>query len=358
MKGSLSPNIKSIDVWASKLSSQLFRWNAAKEIAPITVSATTTTTAATSNKTTNLVLYEYESSPWCRLVREQLSVLDLNVHIRPCPRESLWQHGAYSSHSTFRPDAMEALRRGNTTDDDDKLELFFPILVDATDPNKEIVIQESFNIIEHLWSNYGKDVDLPSSKRRPDQVLNSLPFVARFLLLVAPSVCCRPTQLYKWLRAPNVEVVSESIPGGFSDVNNKAEDIEYTLYQSEACASSRLVREILCSLEVPYCSISCAQGTRSDMTRILSADTGDKNDPAATTPVLVVSDSNNQTSQVLRGHDTIAKHLWERQGSSKAAPSFFHVIPDNLGQNSSYGASVYAAILQGQKAFLPAVALK
>jgi hypothetical protein len=33
----------------------------------------------------NLILYEYEASPFCRKVREAMSTLDLTVEMRPCP---------------------------------------------------------------------------------------------------------------------------------------------------------------------------------------------------------------------------------------------------------------------------------
>ena len=36
-----------------------------------------------------IVLYEYESSPQCRKVREACSMLDLTVEFRPCPGEFL-----------------------------------------------------------------------------------------------------------------------------------------------------------------------------------------------------------------------------------------------------------------------------
>jgi glutaredoxin len=33
-----------------------------------------------------LELYEFEACPWCRKVREALTVLDLEAVIRPCPK--------------------------------------------------------------------------------------------------------------------------------------------------------------------------------------------------------------------------------------------------------------------------------
>lgn len=33
----------------------------------------------------DLILYEYEASPFCRKVREAMGILDLTVEMRPCP---------------------------------------------------------------------------------------------------------------------------------------------------------------------------------------------------------------------------------------------------------------------------------
>ena len=44
-----------------------------------------------------LILYEYEASPYCRRVRETLCVLGLRALILPCPRETLRLEGAYGS---------------------------------------------------------------------------------------------------------------------------------------------------------------------------------------------------------------------------------------------------------------------
>jgi glutathione S-transferase len=78
-----------------------------------------------------LELYEYEACPFCRKVREALTMLDLDVLIRPSPRGG----------TRFRP---EAIARGGKSQ--------FPLLVD---PNVDALIYESDDIVAHLYKHYG-----------------------------------------------------------------------------------------------------------------------------------------------------------------------------------------------------------
>ena len=50
-----------------------------------------------------LVLYEYEGCPFCRRVREAVTTLDLDLEVRPTPRETLAEYG-FVEHSRFRPE--------------------------------------------------------------------------------------------------------------------------------------------------------------------------------------------------------------------------------------------------------------
>ena len=121
-----------------------------------------------------LTLYEYEASPWCRLVREQLAVLDLRATVRPCPRQTLRAEGAFSPASRFRPAAR---RLWDDARDGAAGPLTFPLLVDETESTcrsngqeqgggaKEdgpIVITESYKIVQHLWATYGRSVLPPA----------------------------------------------------------------------------------------------------------------------------------------------------------------------------------------------------
>ncbi|MEO8706636.1 MAG: glutathione S-transferase N-terminal domain-containing protein [Kofleriaceae bacterium] len=78
-----------------------------------------------------LELYDIEACPYCRKVREALTMLDLDVLIRPTP------HGG----TRFRP---TAIARGGKRQ--------FPLLVD---PNTGSLLYESDAIVAHLYRHYG-----------------------------------------------------------------------------------------------------------------------------------------------------------------------------------------------------------
>src|SRR6516165_6514725 len=78
-----------------------------------------------------LALYEFEACPFCRKVREALSILDLDAMVYPCPKGG----------PRFRP---EVERRGGKQQ--------FPYLID---PNAGIEMYESDDIVKHLWQRYG-----------------------------------------------------------------------------------------------------------------------------------------------------------------------------------------------------------
>ena len=78
-----------------------------------------------------LELYEFESCPFCRKVREALTLLDLEARIRPCPKQG----------SRFRSEVVE---RGGKAQ--------FPYLVD---PNTGKEMYESDDIVAYLFQHYG-----------------------------------------------------------------------------------------------------------------------------------------------------------------------------------------------------------
>src|SRR5262249_14517144 len=78
-----------------------------------------------------LLLYEFESCPFCRKVREALTVLDLEADVRPCPKGG----------ERFRP---ELVARGGKAQ--------FPYLVD---PNTSKEMYESDAIVKYLFAEYG-----------------------------------------------------------------------------------------------------------------------------------------------------------------------------------------------------------
>ncbi|MCA9657638.1 MAG: glutathione S-transferase N-terminal domain-containing protein [Myxococcales bacterium] len=154
--------------------------------------------AARTQPAALLELYEFESCPFCRLVREALTELDLDALIYPCPKQG----------ARFRPTAVA---RGGAEQ--------FPYLVD---PNTGRELYESAAIIDYLAETYGGRASATRGLRRQLRVLSSTlasAFSGGRGIRVAPS------------RAPAEPLV---------------------LFSFESSPFSRLVRERLCELELPY----------------------------------------------------------------------------------------------------------
>jgi len=156
-----------------------------------------------------LELYEFENCPFCRKVREALSILDLEADVRPCPKGG----------ERFRP---EVVRRGGKAQ--------FPYLVD---PNAGIEMYESDAIVRHLFARYG-DGRVPAPLAIP--VLRDVTSVLAGLPRIGHGSHARPS------RPPEVPL---------------------ELYSFEASPFSRLVRETLCALEIPYRLHNVAKGSPS-----------------------------------------------------------------------------------------------
>ena len=349
-----------------------------------------------------IILYDFEGSPWCRLVREYATILDLTLNIRPCPRETLFYgEGTYSQKSRFRPKAMEWHKneqrrkrnhdtekrigpneQGNDENDD---HLTFPLLVDLTNFNQTdprsskfeanhnenvykdgvVVLTESYDILCHLWETYGDSV-IPSSNtsnkqkiRRPDQLLNSssIPFPIRFLSLAGPSFM-RP-----WPRCGLMR---------FPTLTNPRKSSSITLYQAENCPESRLVREVLCSLELPYCSVPVAAGSHNKLpSQVLlpsmthrvplleiSLSSKDKKEDDSVAHIVGAKDCVDYLTKIYRNNTD------DRDNSS--CPSWFDALPEeNLGRQSvakgesnSIAIGAYTAFWKGTRAFVPKRALE
>ncbi|MDP7591673.1 MAG: glutathione S-transferase N-terminal domain-containing protein [Litorilituus sp.] len=158
-----------------------------------------------------LELYDIEGCPYCRLVRETLTQLDLDAVIYPCPRGG----------QRFRA-IVEQLGG----------KLQFPFLVDA---NTGINMYESYDIISYLMTTYGK---------RP-----------------APS----------FLKVKFFDTIS-SIASGMPRLTNgstyrKAKTPEklLELYSFESSPFSRVVRELLCEMQIPYRLHNVGKGEWRDM---------------------------------------------------------------------------------------------
>lgn len=143
------------------------------------------------------VLYEFEACPYCRVVREALTELDLDTEIRPCPKGG----------ERFRAALVE---RGGKAQ--------FPYLVD---PNAGVELYESADIVRHLFETYGDGVPL------------------------------------RWRFGP-LQQFGSQLAGAFRPLAgrkaraSRAPALPLELYSFEASPYARLVRERLCELELPY----------------------------------------------------------------------------------------------------------
>lgn len=154
-----------------------------------------------------LELYEFEGCPFCRKAREALSILDLDAMIYPCP----------PGGSRFRERVKELGGK-----------LMFPFLVD---PNTDMSMYESDDIVRYLASRYGTgDVPLPLA-------LGPLTTAGSVLATVV-----RPTK-------------------GRSHRASRAPEKLIELYSFEASPYCRIVREALSELEIPYLLHNVAKGS-------------------------------------------------------------------------------------------------
>lgn len=84
-----------------------------------------------------LKLYEFEGSPFCRRVREVMTLLNLDYEVYPCPKGG----------SKYRKQVKELGGKAQ-----------FPFLVDENTQEK---LYESQDIINHLFKHYGKNGKTP-----------------------------------------------------------------------------------------------------------------------------------------------------------------------------------------------------
>jgi len=161
-----------------------------------------------------LILYEYEGCPFCRKVRETLSTLCLEVEIRPCPRETFSQYG-HCDLSRFRPEVAKHPKGGH---------LRFPFLIDE---GNNVAMYDSDDIIKYLWQHYGHAADMPISL-----FMTTIPPFTYFSFLAC---AFRLSPSMGWIRTPS----------------KKPEKL-LELWGFESSPFCRIVRETLCTLEIPY----------------------------------------------------------------------------------------------------------
>lgn len=154
-----------------------------------------------------LELFDFEACPFCRKVREALSVLDLEAVLYPCPKRG----------ERYRSVLHD---RGG--------KLQFPYLVD---PNAGVELYESDVIITHLFERYG-DGRVPT------------------WLALGPLTDLGST----------IAGLARSARGVFAE-SSRAPEQPLVLWSFEASPYCRLVRERLCELELPYVLYNVAAGS-------------------------------------------------------------------------------------------------
>lgn len=152
-----------------------------------------------------LKLFDMEACPYCRLVREALTELDLDAEIYPCPKQG----------ERYRTEVIE---KGGKAQ--------FPFLID---PNTGAQMYESLSIIKYLFETYGQ---------------RALPL--------------------KWqlglLQTMGSKLASTARPGlGIRKKASHAPKQLLELYSFESSPYARMVRECLCEMEIPYILRSCGR---------------------------------------------------------------------------------------------------
>ncbi|KAF2296459.1 hypothetical protein GH714_038281 [Hevea brasiliensis] len=152
-------------------------------------------------------IYEFESCPFCRKVREIVAVLDIDVLFYPCPKNG----------PTFRPKVVQMGGKQQ-----------FPYMVD---PNTGTAMYESDDIIKYLVGKYGD---------------GNVPFMLSLGLLT-------------------------TLTAGFAMIGRMGKGSSYSpsklppkpleIWSYEGSPFCKIVREALVELELPHIQHSCARGS-------------------------------------------------------------------------------------------------
>jgi glutaredoxin len=152
-----------------------------------------------------LKLFDIELCPYCRLVREALTELDLDVEVYPCPKDGL----------IYR-DFVKATGG----------KLQFPFLID---PNTGVQMYESMDIVAYLFKTYSnKPLPLKwqfGSLQKASSIVAGIPRSGEGAVKTAST--------------PPLELLE--------------------LYSFESSPFARIVRECLCEMEIPYVVRNCGR---------------------------------------------------------------------------------------------------
>ncbi|GAC1371150.1 MAG: glutathione S-transferase N-terminal domain-containing protein [Aquirhabdus sp.] len=155
-------------------------------------------------------LYDIEGHPFCRRVREVLTMLNLDVEVYPCPENG----------TRFRPVAEEIIKSMGGA-------VQFPLLVDQ---NAGVKLQESQAIIDYLFKTYGKSGKTPTKWRNLPQ--QSIFDTLKSGVSLMRGIKADPSNANKTAPAQPEQLLH--------------------LWGFEGSPYTRLVRERLCELELPY----------------------------------------------------------------------------------------------------------
>ncbi|KAL3942112.1 MAG: hypothetical protein SGBAC_003649 [Bacillariaceae sp.] len=188
------------------------------KLGPLSIRDSSTVLQDAPRPNENLILYEYDASPYCKRVREMINLLDLTVEYRPCP-------GARGGK--FSQELLE--RTGRQT---------VPFLID---PNTGVEMFESSDQIEYLLNTYGPSEDLFDRK-----ALWPITFES-FSVFTS-----------------TVVAVLKGMPGGKRQLNSRPDNEQMKpieLWGYESSPFVRPVREKLGALCLPHTMVSCPRGS-------------------------------------------------------------------------------------------------
>ncbi|KAJ8493937.1 hypothetical protein OPV22_015658 [Ensete ventricosum] len=207
--------------------------------------------SATSPQT-YLQIYEFEACPFCRRVREAMTELDLTVEVYPCPKGSL-RH-------------RELVRSIGGKEQ-------FPFLVDL---NTGVSMYESSDIVKYLFRQYGQG-------RNPTfGLLESTVFTGW-----VPTLLRAGRGMTLWKNA------------------GKEPSMKLELYSYENSVYSRIVREALCELELPYILHNVGEG--STKSKLLLETSGSNKVPYLVDP---------NTGLQIGDHKKILSYLFQTYSAS------------------------------------------
>lgn len=201
-----------------------------------------------------LIIYEFQGCPFCAKVREAVTILDLDVLFKPCPRDG----------PTYRP---YVLSQGGKAQ--------FPYLVD---PNTKKEMYESDDIIRHLYETYGP-VEKDNNNRKTTTTVATTTSTSisdeqeatrtttTKQRRIKPRVKVYPTPGFSTILTTGLGLVPRAGRGSKYDQDSNTyqykqgtmEPIEFWAY--EASPFCRIVKEVLNELEIPHLQRSCARGS-------------------------------------------------------------------------------------------------